>query len=234
MILFTFVLFSTTMFFQSEAELNIKLEKLQKQRASIIKSLNEVDMKIQDLGDEIKTIKQAKNPLSFPYLETVSKTYLRDEPSIFGKKIATIPKGTRLKVIGFKGTMWEVEYGEMHGYVIKLDVEKDEIEEVFKAKEKLLDAQIQNFNDKKRKEQFKKAQENRKIRLVEKYGSLTGKTIIDSKISIGMTKEMVIDSWGKPSDINTTITEYGVHEQWVYGSGSYVYFEDGIVTTIQN
>jgi hypothetical protein len=26
---------------------------------------------------------------------------------------------------------------------------------------------------------------------------------------------------------------YGVHEQWVYGNGKYIYFDNGVVTTIQ-
>jgi hypothetical protein len=51
---------------------------------------------------------------------------------------------------------------------------------------------------------------------------------------IGMTKEKVEKSrWGKPSKINKTTTKYGVQEQWVYSGGRYVYFEDGVVTAIQ-
>lgn len=53
-------------------------------------------------------------------------------------------------------------------------------------------------------------------------------------IQIGMTPDMVTMSWGKPQRINRTTYAFGVHEQWVYGSGCYVYFEDGKVTTIQN
>ena len=52
-----------------------------------------------------------------------------------------------------------------------------------------------------------------------------------------MTADEVKNStWGEPSDINKTTTKYGVREQWVYRSSSktkYIYFEDGIVTTIQ-
>jgi hypothetical protein len=54
-------------------------------------------------------------------------------------------------------------------------------------------------------------------------------------VSIGMTQEEVIQSsWGKPRDINRTTNRYGVREQWVYGGGNYLYFEDGILTSIQN
>ena len=56
------------------------------------------------------------------------------------------------------------------------------------------------------------------------------------KIRIGMTTQQVRESWGWPGHINTTITRWGRHEQWVYGRfpySEYVYFEKGIVTTIQ-
>lgn len=49
-----------------------------------------------------------------------------------------------------------------------------------------------------------------------------------------MTKEMCRESWGEPEDINKTTSSYGTHEQWVYGYGSYLYFENGKLTTIQN
>lgn len=52
--------------------------------------------------------------------------------------------------------------------------------------------------------------------------------------SIGMTADEVINSkWGTPKDVNKTITEYRVSEQWVYSNYRYIYLEDGIVTAIQ-
>ncbi|MDQ0193080.1 hypothetical protein [Paenibacillus wynnii] len=52
--------------------------------------------------------------------------------------------------------------------------------------------------------------------------------------AIGETKEQLkTSSWGLPKDINKTITENNISEQWVYGDGKYVYLENGIVTTIQ-
>lgn len=54
-------------------------------------------------------------------------------------------------------------------------------------------------------------------------------------VRIGMTKQDVLDSsWGKPNHINTTTTKYGVHEQWCYDGYNYLYFENGILTSIQN
>lgn len=89
-------------------------------------------------------------------------------------------------------------------------------------------------------EEYDKAIENNKKRkewerrMIEKYGDTNGKLIISGKVRIGFTAEMCRNSWGKPSDINRTTTAYGVHEQWVYEHGNYLYFEDGILTTIQN
>lgn len=53
-------------------------------------------------------------------------------------------------------------------------------------------------------------------------------------VSIGMSQKDVEQSnWGKPQKINRTVNGYGVSEQWVY-SGGYLYFENGILTSIQN
>lgn len=54
-------------------------------------------------------------------------------------------------------------------------------------------------------------------------------------VRIGMTAEAVWrSSWGKPQYVNTTTTAYGSREQWVYGGGNYLYFEDGRLVAIQN
>ena len=54
-------------------------------------------------------------------------------------------------------------------------------------------------------------------------------------VSIGMSAQDVIDSsWGKPSKVNRTTNQWGVSEQWVYASGNYLYFKDGVLTSIQN
>jgi hypothetical protein len=54
-------------------------------------------------------------------------------------------------------------------------------------------------------------------------------------VSIGMTQQQAMDSsWGRPSRINRTTTAAGMREQWVYGSGNYLYFSNGILVSIQN
>lgn len=53
-------------------------------------------------------------------------------------------------------------------------------------------------------------------------------------VSLGMPQEEVLmSSWGKPERINVTTTASRRREQWVYGSGNYLYFEDGVLTSVQ-
>jgi hypothetical protein len=59
------------------------------------------------------------------------------------------------------------------------------------------------------------------------------KTILKRKIEFGMTKQMVLDSWGNPDDINRMVGSWGAYEQWVYGS-RYLFFENGIFKSVQD
>lgn len=53
-----------------------------------------------------------------------------------------------------------------------------------------------------------------------------------AKPKIGMTAQEVRNSsWGSPKKINTDTYSWGTKEQWVYDNG-YIYFENGIVTSI--
>lgn len=61
-------------------------------------------------------------------------------------------------------------------------------------------------------------------------------------LKLGMSEQEVIAAIGFPRDINTSTGRWGVHEQWIYGgsiggahfSTFYFYFEDGILTAMQD
>ena len=61
------------------------------------------------------------------------------------------------------------------------------------------------------------------------------KTIKEKKVSVGMTKEQVLLSWGKPKEVNSDSNKYGTSEQWVYSvwGGNYLYFDNGTLSSIQ-
>ncbi|WP_273401716.1 hypothetical protein [Traorella massiliensis] len=57
---------------------------------------------------------------------------------------------------------------------------------------------------------------------------------IKPKPALNMTEEEVLNSsWGEPDDINVDYYTWGTTEQWVYSSRGYIYFENGVVTAIQ-
>lgn len=54
-------------------------------------------------------------------------------------------------------------------------------------------------------------------------------------VRVGMSMQDVLDSsWGRPESVNRTTSAHGTREQWVCGGRNYLYFEDGVLTTIQN
>lgn len=80
-------------------------------------------------------------------------------------------------------------------------------------------------------------------KLVAKYGKTNAKLIVQKKVKLGWTPEMLIESIGRPSDVNRSIGSWGTHEQWVYREylsefheyvTEYYYFENGILTAIQD
>ncbi|MDM1345731.1 hypothetical protein [Myroides marinus] len=66
----------------------------------------------------------------------------------------------------------------------------------------------------------------------EKFGKEIWLDILKGNMRLGMTKEMCEISWGKPKDINRTITKGNNSEQWVY-KDNYLYFDNGVLTAIQ-
>lgn len=57
----------------------------------------------------------------------------------------------------------------------------------------------------------------------------------DGKAMIGEHQARTLKcGWGKPERVNRTITGNTTREQWVYGNRNYLYFVDGVLTSIQN
>ncbi len=63
-------------------------------------------------------------------------------------------------------------------------------------------------------------------------------TIAAHKVNIGMTSEQVRAAWGRPQRVNADIFKdlSGIEhrrDQWVMNDSEYVYFTDGVMTTLQ-
>jgi hypothetical protein len=134
-------------------------------------------------------------------------------------------------------TTWKASFFGKTGYIKETYFDKNEGYGEFKSwfLNDLLAAQAVREKAIKDAERIAKSKlaAKRRSTIINKYGATLGKIILEGKVRIGMTKEMAIDAWGKPNDINKTITRYAVSEQWVY-DGGYLYFENGKLTTIQN
>ncbi|MNY49118.1 hypothetical protein D3C86_1845120 [compost metagenome] len=66
-----------------------------------------------------------------------------------------------------------------------------------------------------------------------KYSPAIWKLIANKEVTLGMTKEQVKLSLGKPDDVDYSEYKSGTQEQWVYGTDayrSYYYFENGRLT----
>lgn len=56
------------------------------------------------------------------------------------------------------------------------------------------------------------------------------------RVFIGMTKDEVTTSWGRPANVNRSVYSNQVSEQWVYrwsDKTTYLYFDDGVLRSLQ-
>lgn len=67
----------------------------------------------------------------------------------------------------------------------------------------------------------------------ERKKQIEDRTIDPQSVSIGMTEDdVLLNGWGRPAKVNTNVTKNRTLKQWVYKGNKYLYFEDGILTSI--
>lgn len=117
-----------------------------------------------------------------------------------------------------------IDFGEMYGRsnsiyrIFKIENDKGEVLNPFVALEKdaIRRSTIEEKRSDARLEEYQKRQKE------------------ETTIRLGMTDDEVIRRWGDPEKINRSVGSWGVHEQWVFSSGNYLYFENGILTSWQD
>ena len=158
------------------------------------------------------------------------------------KRNYSIPKGSKWKCKEVTINLKEDPYLYIKGNRVILILENDELGEYYCYAENEAASLSLTFNNyllgkfvtPQEYERLKKDEAKRKADLIRRYGAQKGKLISEGIIEVGMTKRMCFDAWGVPKKINKTSSTTGVYEQFVYGAGYYVYFENGIITTIQH
>lgn len=95
---------------------------------------------------------------------------------------------------------------------------------------------LQNDKDDQIQENIKEIEEAEKYSAIrERATVIEERTNSPQSVSVGMSKEEVlIEGWGKPEKINKTQTADHTMEQWIYKGNKYLYFENGILSTISN
>lgn len=137
--------------------------------------------------------------------------------------------GDTVKLIQRYDNSLKVEHKGTIGFVRNGSFEENEDYKSFMANNKPI-----KFIEPKATPTGKTSYNDRLKKLIQKYGNSMGTIVAKREVRLGMTKAMVIDSWGQPKDINRTVGSWGVHEQWVYGDRTYLYFENGKLTSWQD
>lgn len=170
------------------------------------------------------------NCVDVTLIETKGGIYL--EPVFVFKDSLSqeIAVGIENKIEGINASIKDFKSKE----IILLEKRKQEEELKKQIAEEKMQKQQEAIQSKKNSATTAQAKKVRRENIIKKYGANFGTLIADGKVAVGMTKEMCIAAWGKPQDINRTTGTFGVHEQWVYNLKSYLYFENEVLTTIQN
>lgn len=254
MIIIGLVFISINIYGQDQRE-KILLQKID----SIAKALNREQLVV----DKTKTeLINAKKAIDNYYMEKVigerlvcvMGTVIKKEPEGYDI-ICKINTGDKVKVVEVLSDFYKVYFNNIYGYVSKEALEKEEVvlakneerqrkrdeekaQEIKIEQQKNADAikveQQKNAEAKIADLKKQEANAKRKATLISKYGQESGLKIFNRKIWLGATKEMVIESWGKPDEVNRSIGVWGVHEQWVYDNNQYIYFENGVLTSWQD
>ena len=176
---------------------------------------------------------------------------LRNGPSHESELISRVPINEKFALIGVNPNgYFQVKNERFDGYVFYIFVESgekilylskgpkesfDELEEI-RRNDSIADVINKRSKEESKPylESLKKEINKQKAVFIKKYGPVNGEKVAKGLIWIGMTEPMLLDSWGQPEDINTTVTRYGSRKQYVYGLGQYVYVENGKVEAWQN
>ena len=75
--------------------------------------------------------------------------------------------------------------------------------------------------------------EKHKVECINLFGQQNGTLIAQGNVKINMTIDMCRYAWGNPLWSNKTTTEYRTVEDWYYGLGYSLHFENGLLKRIE-
>lgn len=145
--------------------------------------------------------------------------------------------GTNGKYRRKDGTKGDIAYfGKGYDYKENIVIAVSDCNELTRRKkvEKISEEkERERIKTERQKEQLKRENEF-KQKIISKYPPQFAEIILKKQISIGMTKEMCKDAWGKPMNTYRTTTEYGQSEVWCYGYKTMLYFNNNKLVKIED
>ncbi len=139
-------------------------------------------------------------------------------------KAGTYSPCEKIKILGFQsiGGGWIIANLEQQGNLFNVSTKLDDTNQSVPLFEEQF---VNKLNLSNKKEKFSSGTFSRK------------ELICKGSVFVSMTKEEFLVGHSLPEKNNRTTGNFGVHEQWVYGSLSdaqYYYFEDGILKSWQD
>jgi hypothetical protein len=224
---------------QSTELIDFKIDSVEKLKSVAEKEINRLNQVLIQMNQEKLGIEKANKYRQGVTIHCKGPTKIYQKRGTWSEILDTIPKGFTLLAYDYESNYYLVEFDTLLGFVFTLDVETDDrhTRRLQDEKMKIETLEAQRRASKLLSEAQKRESEakiaERKARLLKKYGGSIGEKIIKGEIWLGMTNEMVQDSWGKPRSVNRSVGSWGIHEQWVYGN-SYIYIRNGTLTSWQD
>ena len=132
-----------------------------------------------------------------------------------------------------KDSLWNIEY-QIEQERLK-ELSRLYIKEREKEREKEKELKKLRIQEEEKKQlEERKAMSIKLDRYTKQYGEEIAYKLIGNQYWLGMTAHMAKLSLGAPKEINSDVGSWGTHEQWVYSSTVYLYFENGILKRYQN
>ena len=218
------------------------LDKLKQRLESAIKikqdSLILVNQQIDRFAQEDIFSKLKAQPEGMVFKATVSMSgKIRKENNPNAVILTLVNANDTVLLTDFIDDYWIVNKGPYFGYINEMYINKTAELNIYKdaiaKRNGRMVAKIEELYTEKEKATINKLAQEKKDRLIKKFGKENGEKINSGSYWIGMTKDMAIESLGNPETVNSSVGSWGVNEQWVYYS-LYLYFDNGVLTSYQS
>jgi hypothetical protein len=151
--------------------------------------------------------------------------------------LTSINENDTVLLTDFIDDYWIVNKGPYFGYINDMYINKTPELKTYKdaiyERNGRMALKTEEVFTEKDKVTINKLAQEKKDRLIKKFGKENGEKINSGYYWIGMTKDMAIESLGNPETVNSSVGSWGINEQWVYHS-LYLYFDNGILTSYQS